>query len=95
MKKKLTYSNTTDRKNTDARSTVSIHTGDTKLVSNSEAWGRALRAIRDSRSNSLQRSASSPDRHARRSDTKAKLIAIVHPTLTRVVKGFSSAWLKE
>lgn len=86
----FTYSSTTERKNTEARSTVSNQTCETEQVSNNDAGGSALRATRDSRNNSLQRSASSPDLHALRREENAKLIAMVHPTLTRVVRGFSS-----
>lgn len=90
-----THSRTTDLKNVEAFSTVSSHTEEMHPVSKSDASGRARNALRVSLKSSLQRSESSPDLQARRSEANAKLIAMVHPTRARVARGFSSETLLE
>ena len=57
---KISHPNTTCRRNLSDRSTTSSQTGDTELSSKSVASGSDCRASRDSVSNSLHKSASSP-----------------------------------
>lgn len=88
----FSYPATTECRNLDALSTTSSHTDDTDPSSNRVASGRDWRASRDSCSSSLQRSASSPERQARRRNANAKLRAARDPTRARPMVAFSAGF---
>jgi len=77
----------TVRRNFSVLSTTSSQTLETP--SKSVASGSDCSASRDSTSTSVQRSASSPDRHALRRNANAKLSAAREPTSARPDSGWS------
>ncbi len=88
----ITHPSTTDLRNLAALSTTSSQTVDTEFSSNNVASGSDRSASRESCNNSLQRSASSPDLHARRRNAKAKPRAAREPTRASPIVAFSAGF---
>lgn len=89
------YPTTTWRRNFADLSTTSSHTRETLDSSKSVASGKDCSASRDSVNNSLHKSASSPERQARRKNANEKFRAAREPTLARPTVAFSHVFVLE